>query len=102
MHTPDDLGPGVDAPAAHPPLTAHFDPACTGVELIGEGAWSRAFAFRRGEQELVARFGRHVDDFQKDQRASAYQSPVLPIPEVLAIGPAFDGYFAVSTRVHGS
>lgn len=71
------------------------------VALVGEGAWSRCFGFRRGAEELVIRFGRHVDDFQKDQRAYTYATPALPIPEVRAIGQAFDGYYAISTRAHG-
>ena len=71
------------------------------VELIGEGAWSRCFGFQRGEQELVIRFGNHKDDFEKDQMAHAFGAPGLPIPEVLEIGSAFDGYYAISTRARG-
>lgn len=82
-------------------LTRHFDPASAAVEPIGEGAWSRCFGFRCGDRHLVVRFGRHIDDFQKDQLAYAYHAPDLPIPEVIAIGRAFDGYYAISTRVHG-
>src|SRR5690349_9687236 len=82
-------------------LTSHFDRASSQVERIGAGAWSQCFGFRRADQELAIRFGQHVDDFRKDQRASSYRSPDLPIPAVLAIGAAFDGYYAVSTRVYG-
>ena len=82
-------------------LTSHFDLASSHVVRIGAGAWSQCFGFRRGDQELVIRFGQHVDDFRKDQRASSYRSPDLPIPDVLAIGQAVDGYYAISTRVHG-
>ncbi len=82
-------------------LTNHFDRASSQVERIGAGAWSQCFGFRCGDQELAIRFGRHIDDFRKDQRASIYRSPDLPIPDVLAIEPAFDGYYAISTRVHG-
>ena len=71
------------------------------VSLVGEGAWSRCFGFRRGDQSLVIRFGNHVDDFQKDQRAYRYATSDLPIPEVMAIGQAFDGYYAISTRAYG-
>lgn len=71
------------------------------VALIGEGAWSRCFGFRRGDEELVVRFGRHEEDFRKDQRAVIYATPDLPVPEVLDVGPAFDGYFAISRRAHG-
>jgi hygromycin-B 4-O-kinase len=82
-------------------LTSHFDRASSHIARIGEGAWSQCFGFRCGDQELVIRFGQHVDDFRKDQRASSYRTPDLPIPDVLAIGQAFDGYYAISTRVHG-
>lgn len=82
-------------------LREQLDPASEGVEAVGAGAWSRAFGFRRGEDQLVVRFGQHVDDFEKDRRAFAYRAPGLPVPEVVAIGRAFDGYFAVSRRVHG-
>jgi hygromycin-B 4-O-kinase len=82
-------------------LTSDFDRACSHVERIGAGAWSQCFGFRRANQELVIRFGQYVDDFRKDQRASSYCTPDLPIPDVLTIGSAFDGYYAISTRVHG-
>lgn len=71
------------------------------VELVGEGAWSRCFGFRRGDEDLVIRFGNHLDDFEKDQRAYAYHTPHLPIPHVLEIGQAFGGYYAISSRVYG-
>lgn len=71
------------------------------VEQIGEGAWSRCFGFRQGDQELAIRFGNYVDDFQKDQLAHRYATAALPIPAVLDIGDAFGGYYAISTRVHG-
>lgn len=71
------------------------------VALIGEGAWSRCFAFRRGGEDLVIRFGNYLDDFQKDQLAQSYAAPDLPIPSVHEIGRAFDGYYAISARVRG-
>lgn len=72
------------------------------VELIGVGAWSRCFGFRAAGDDLVVRFGDHIDDFEKDRRAHDYRGPDLPIPTVLEIGPAFDGHFAVSSRAFGS
>jgi hygromycin-B 4-O-kinase len=92
----------IDTAQAEAFLVSHFDPASTEVEQIGEGAWSRCFGFRRGSQQLAIRFGLHVDDFQKDYLASAYRAPNLPIPEVLAIGDAYGGYYAISTRVYGA
>ncbi len=82
-------------------LTSCLDTEPSDVALIGEGAWSRCFGFRRGDEELVIRFGNYVKDFRKDQLAAAYATPDLPIPQVLDVGPAFDGYFAISRRAHG-
>jgi hygromycin-B 4-O-kinase len=92
----------IDSAQAEAFLISQFDLTSSQVEQIGEGAWSRCFGFRRGNQELAIRFGLHVDDFQKDQLAAAYRAPDLPIPEVLAIGEAFEGYYAISTRVYGA
>ncbi|HEY5013888.1 MAG TPA: aminoglycoside phosphotransferase family protein [Acidimicrobiia bacterium] len=71
------------------------------VELVGEGAWSRCFGFRDGDRDLVIRFGNHVGDFEKDRRAGRFAAPLLPVPQVSEIGPAFGGYFAISTRASG-
>lgn len=72
------------------------------VELIGVGAWSRCFGYRAADDDFVVRFGDYVDDFEKDRRAHAYAGPDLPIPEVLDIGEAFHGYYAISSRAAGS
>jgi hygromycin-B 4-O-kinase len=82
-------------------LRAHLGQDVGPVELVGEGWWSRCFGFRYRDRDLVIRFGRHVDDFRKDQRASAFTSAALPVPEVVDLGDAFDGYFAISTRAYG-
>src|SRR5262245_46923527 len=94
-------GVDIDSQQAQAFLARHFDATSSEVVRIGEGAWSQCFGFRRDDDELVIRFGQHVDDFQKDQLAYAHATPALPIPEVLAIGRAFDGYYAISTRVYG-
>ncbi len=94
-------GVDVDIRQAQAFLAGHLDTAPSEVSPLGEGAWSRCFGFRRGDEELVIRFGNYVDDFRKDQLAYAYTTPDLPIPEVLDIGHAFDGYYAISTRACG-
>jgi hygromycin-B 4-O-kinase len=91
----------VNAKQAKTFLANHLGAAPSEVSLIGEGAWSQCFGFRRGDEELVIRFGNYVDDFYKDRRACMYASPELPIPQVLDIGQAFDRYYAISTRAHG-
>ncbi|MGN6033712.1 MAG: hypothetical protein ACTHQE_18805, partial [Thermomicrobiales bacterium] len=73
---------------------------------LGSGAWSRAFGFTADGRALVARVGRHVDDFHRDRLAAAFGSEVLPIPQVLLIEPVpelGDGLFAcVATRAEGT
>ncbi|MCE7981547.1 MAG: hypothetical protein DYG89_10165 [Caldilinea sp. CFX5] len=92
---------GIDSRQAQTFLTDTLKLDVTAVAQIGEGAWSRCFGFHQGDQELAIRFGNYVDDFQKDQLAYRYATAALPIPAVLAIGEAFGGYYAISTRVHG-
>jgi hygromycin-B 4-O-kinase len=82
-------------------LASYLGNAAVNVSLIGEGAWSRCYGFRRGDEDLVIRFGKYVSDFEKDRRAYGYASPDLPIPQVVDIGQAFDGYYAISTRAYG-
>ncbi len=94
-------GHKVDIKQAQAFLTSHLGTEPSEVLHIGEGAWSRCFGFRWDDEDLVIRFGNYVSDFQKDQLANTYTTPDLPIPEVLDIGQAFDGYYAISTRVHG-
>jgi len=94
-------GLSIDSEQAEDFLRRHFHPDSSAVAEIGAGAWSRCFGFRAGGEKLVVRFGRYLDDFQKDQRASRYATPYLPIPQVLVLGRAFDGYYAVSTRCYG-
>jgi hygromycin-B 4-O-kinase len=99
--TPRNQPEGIDASQAQAFLVSYFGNAPADLALIGEGAWSRCFGFRRGDEALVIRFGKHLEDFRKDQLASAYAVPDLPIPEVLDVGQAFDGYYAIARRAHG-
>lgn len=82
-------------------LAEHFGDEPAEVEFVGEGAWSRCFGFRRADDDLVIRFGAHLDDFHNDRYAHRFAGPDLPIPEVLEIGRAFGGHYALSTRVRG-
>ena len=82
-------------------LTERFGASVTGVEPIGRGEWSRAFAFRAGGADLVARFGPHRVAFEKDRRAARFVAPDLPIPRVLDLGEEFGGWYAVSERARG-
>jgi hygromycin-B 4-O-kinase len=102
---PPDPAPGrpgrVSAAQAEAFLVARFGPDVRGVAPIGHGEWSRAFAFRHGGAEYVARFGAYLEDFAKDRLAARYASPALPIPAVVELGEALGGYYAVSERAFG-
>jgi hygromycin-B 4-O-kinase len=82
-------------------LRGHLGREASALEWVGEGAWSRCFGFEDQRRELVIRFGRYLDDFEKDQRAASFASAALPILEVFEIGVAFDGYFVISARARG-
>lgn len=71
------------------------------VEGLGGGDWSRAFGFRLDGLDLVVRFGVWREDFEMDRLAMAFAGPDLPVPQVLEIGDAFEGVYAISERHFG-
>lgn len=79
----------------------HYGRRAAAVRLLGAGEWSRAYMFVLDGREAVIRFGDHVEDFRKDQMMAACNRAALPIPAVIEIGIAGDGYFAVSERAPG-
>ena len=90
----------VDAATAGRFLTERYGEPIA-AHASGEGMWSRCFAFDHGDARLVARFGRHLADFECDRFATRFARPGLPIPPVHAVGEAFDGYYAISDRADG-
>jgi hygromycin-B 4-O-kinase len=82
-------------------IRVHYGERATPLKPLGGGAWSEAYALSLDGKEVVARFGAHGDDFSKEQVMSAYSSAQLPIPNVLEVGEAPGGFFAVSERAHG-
>jgi hygromycin-B 4-O-kinase len=92
----------VDLHAATLFLSGRYGPGASDVAELGAGDWSRAFSFRLDGRDLVIRFGRHLDDFRKDQEAVAFARPDLPVPAVLEVGEALGGYYAVSERHFGA
>ena len=73
------------------------------LERVGHGEWSKAYVFRTADgRDLVARFSQFDDDFLKDQRARGFIQGRIPIPEILEIRTAFDGFLAVSSRAYGT
>jgi hygromycin-B 4-O-kinase len=83
-------------------LIERFGIAGDSVEHVGEGAWSRCFGFVHNGAELVIRFGRHVEDFERDRLAARFASLNLPIPQVIEIDEALGAWYCVSTRAHGT
>lgn len=72
------------------------------IEEMSGGAWSSAFGYRAGDDELVARFGRERSWYEYDRRMHAFASEDLPIPRVRDVGDAMDGLcFAISERAFG-
>ena len=82
-------------------LAARFGRDVSEVSPIGQGEWSRAYAFRRGGAEYIVRFSALDEDFRKDRIAAGYSSRDLPIPAVVEIGETGGGFFAISERAAG-
>lgn len=68
---------------------------------LPQGEWSRAYAFRQGGRDLVVRFNPAREAFDLDLVALRFASPALPIPDVLEVGEAGGGYYAISERAFG-
>ena len=81
-------------------LSARY-PDVAEVTLLKGGSWSSAFAFRAGAADFVVRFGQHVEDYRKDELAASICPATLRVPEVVSVGSALGGAFAVSRRVAG-
>ena len=74
----------------------------TDLEPLTGGAWSSAWAFRTGAEELVVRFGPERSWYEADQLAAAFSRPDLPIPQVREVGTTPTGLaYAISVRHHG-
>ena len=71
------------------------------LEPLAGGFWSSAYGFTVRGRPLVARFGQSRAFFEADRAAMGFRSAALPVPEVLEIGEAFGGHFAVSSRHYG-
>jgi hygromycin-B 4-O-kinase len=82
-------------------LVARLGRGVSKVSPVGEGAWSRAYGFRRDGAAYIIRFSALDEDFHKDRLAAGYSSPDLPIPAVVEIGETGDGFFAISERASG-
>lgn len=91
----------VDDPVARTFLVEKVGAAPESIEPLRPGEWSSVYAIRRGGEDLVVRFSRYRDDFEKDRAVAAWSSADLPVPPVLEIGQALGLGYAVSRRVRG-
>lgn len=82
-------------------LTDRFGPDIHAVTQLVHGAWSRAYAYRQGDRDLVVRFSALDEDFRKDELAASHGSPSLPIPRMIEIGETASGFYAISERLFG-
>ena len=72
------------------------------LEALSGGAWSSAWAYRAGGEELVVRFGPEVSWYEADRMAMAFCGPDLPVPQVREVGTTPSGRaYAISVRHHG-
>ncbi len=76
-------------------------PKVEGIELLRGGGWSSAYGYRSDDRELVIRFGTYRQDYVKDRVAAQWAASELPIPQLVEIGDAFGGVFAISQRCFG-
>ena len=83
-------------------LLERVSPEVTDVSPIEQqGEWALAYSFSDGDSERIVRFSKMDEDFRKDQFAKTFSSSRLPIPQVLDIGQAFGGFYAVSVKADG-
>ncbi|MFD1676131.1 phosphotransferase family protein [Alicyclobacillus fodiniaquatilis] len=82
-------------------VQAHFGNRAQNLVPLAAGDWSQAYSFLLDGQEMVIRFGLHLEDFEKDHAMGAYSSDLLPIPKVYEVGEAESAFYAVSERVSG-
>ena len=83
-------------------LVQHAGGSPRDLEPLAGGAWSSAWAFRAGADELVVRFGPERSWYEADQMAAAFSGPDLPVPQVREVGMTSSGLaYAISVRHHG-
>lgn len=76
--------------------------AAEDIRPLSGGAWSSAWAYRVGGEELVVRFGPEVAWYEAERTAMAFGSADLPVPEVREVGTTPSGRaYAISVRHHG-
>ncbi|MCP4419775.1 MAG: aminoglycoside phosphotransferase family protein [Chloroflexi bacterium] len=70
------------------------------ISLSG-GFWSSAYAYRVRKQDFVLRLSDMAEGFAIDKAAMRFNSPNLPVPNVVDTGEALGLNFAISERHYG-
>ena len=97
---------GIEDELSHQPevqtfIDDRFGGRASEVTRLSGGDWSQAYALSLDGTPVVARFGNHGEDYQKDRIASGWVSDDLPIPKVLELDETSVGFFALSSRARG-
>jgi aminoglycoside phosphotransferase (APT) family kinase protein len=83
-------------------LAQHSAGTVSDLEPLTGGAFSSAWAYRAGEEELVIRFGPERSWYEADRMAMAFSGPDLPVPQIKEVGTTPTGRaYAISVRHHG-
>ncbi len=91
----------VDDARAEAFLVARYGREVSAITSVEHGEWSKTYAFHRAGLGYIIRFSAVQEDFAKDRLAAGYGSRDLPIPQIIEIGTAFDGFYAVSEKAPG-
>ncbi len=83
-------------------LEEQYDETVSGIELLGSGAWSRAYRFEAAGATYVIRWSQFADNFERDAYAARYATSALPIPPVTALGTAHGSHYAISPFIDGT
>lgn len=83
-------------------LARHTGGTARDLEPLTGGAFSSAWAYRVGDEELVVRFGPERSWYDADRMAMAFSGPDLPVPQIKEVGTTPNGAaYAISVRHHG-
>ena len=82
-------------------LTGLYNVEIRDLKSLSGGFWSSAYAYRVGTQDLVLRLSDMVEGFAIDAAAMRFNSPNLPVPNVVDRGEALGFNYAISERHYG-
>ncbi|HEU5486198.1 MAG TPA: phosphotransferase [Microlunatus sp.] len=90
---PDDVATFLEQRVGEPPRD---------LEPLVGGAWSSAWGWRNGDEELVVRFGHDRGWYETERMAVAFDGPDLPVPAVKEVGTTPTGLaYAITVRHRG-